>query len=33
MLVGVDPTVRNQLNKTGLLALFGEENVFSSQRG
>jgi SulP family sulfate permease len=28
MLVGVDPAVRNQLAKTGLLSLIGEENVF-----
>jgi SulP family sulfate permease len=28
MLVGVDPAVRDQLAKTGLLALIGEENLF-----
>lgn len=28
MLVGVDPAVRSQLMKTGLLTLLGEENVF-----
>jgi sulfate permease, SulP family len=28
MLVGVDPAVRDQLAKTGLLELIGEENVF-----
>jgi SulP family sulfate permease len=28
MLVGVDPLVRDQLAKTGLLAVLGEENVF-----
>ncbi len=28
MLVGVEPAVRNQLAKTGLLALIGEENIF-----
>jgi SulP family sulfate permease len=28
MLVGVDPAVRNQLAKTGLLSLIGEENIF-----
>jgi SulP family sulfate permease len=28
MLVGIDPAVREQLAKTGLLAVIGEENVF-----
>ncbi len=28
MLVGVEPAVRKQLAKTGLLDLIGEENVF-----
>jgi len=28
MLVGVEPGVRNQLAKTGLLALIGDENIF-----
>jgi SulP family sulfate permease len=28
MLVGVDPAVRDQLAKTGVLKLIGEENVF-----
>ena len=28
MLVGIDPAVRDQLAKTGLLAVIGEENVF-----
>jgi SulP family sulfate permease len=28
MLIGVDPAVREQLAKTGVLALIGEENVF-----
>lgn len=28
MLVGVDPVVRDQLAKTGMLAVLGEENVF-----
>jgi len=28
MLVGVDPLVREQLAKTGVLALIGDENVF-----
>ena len=28
LLVGVDPSVRSQLAKTGVLALIGEENVF-----
>ena len=28
MLVGVDPVVRDQLAKTGLLKVLGEENVF-----
>ena len=28
MLVGVEPGVRDQLEKTGLLALIGEENIF-----
>jgi len=28
MLVGVDPHVRNQLDKTGVLKLIGDENVF-----
>jgi SulP family sulfate permease len=28
MLVGVEPAVRNQLAKTGLLSLIGEENIF-----
>jgi SulP family sulfate permease len=28
MLVGVDPAVRDQLAKTGVLSLIGEENVF-----
>jgi SulP family sulfate permease len=28
MLVGVDPTVRDQLARTGVLKLIGEENVF-----
>ena len=28
MLVGVDPIVRDQLAKTGVLQLLGEENVF-----
>ena len=28
MLVGVDPLVRDQLAKTGVLKLIGEENVF-----
>jgi SulP family sulfate permease len=28
MLVGVDPTVRDQLAKTGVLGLLGEDNVF-----
>jgi sulfate permease, SulP family len=28
MLVGIEPAVRNQLVKTGLLTLIGEENVF-----
>ncbi len=28
MLVGIEPPVRNQLAKTGLLTLVGEENVF-----
>lgn len=28
MLVGVDPAVRTQLAKTGLLSLIGEENIF-----
>ena len=28
MLVGVDPLVRDQLAKTGVLELIGEENVF-----
>jgi hypothetical protein len=28
MLVGVDPAVRDQLAKTGVLRLIGDENVF-----
>jgi SulP family sulfate permease len=28
MLVGVDPLVRDQLAKTGVLRLIGDENVF-----
>ena len=28
MLVGVDPVVRDQLAKTGMLEVLGEENVF-----
>ena len=28
MLVGVDPAVRDQLAKTGVLKIIGEENVF-----
>ena len=28
MLVGVDPVVRDQLAKTGVLQVIGEENVF-----
>jgi hypothetical protein len=28
MLVGVDPLVRDQLAKTGMLELIGDENVF-----
>jgi len=28
MLVGVDPAVRDQLARTGVLKLIGEENVF-----
>jgi SulP family sulfate permease len=28
MLVGVDPAVRDQLAKTGVLKLIGEENIF-----
>ena len=28
MLVGVDPVVRDQLAKTGMLKVLGEENVF-----
>jgi SulP family sulfate permease len=28
MLIGVDPVVRDQLAKTGVLKLIGEENVF-----
>jgi SulP family sulfate permease len=28
MLVGVDPVIREQLAKTGVLKLIGEENVF-----
>jgi SulP family sulfate permease len=28
MLVGVDPAVRDQLDRTGVLKLIGEENVF-----
>jgi sulfate permease, SulP family len=28
MLVGVDPVVRDQLAKTGMLKVFGEDNVF-----
>ena len=28
MLVGVDPAVRDQLAKTGVLKVIGEENVF-----
>ena len=28
MLVGVDPAVRDQLEKTGVLRMIGEENVF-----
>jgi SulP family sulfate permease len=31
MLVGVDPTLRDQLAKTGLLAVIGPENIFMAQ--
>jgi SulP family sulfate permease len=31
MLVGVDPAVRDQLAKTGLLAVIGPENIFMAQ--
>jgi len=30
MLVGVDPALRDQLAKTGVLKLIGEENVFAA---
>jgi len=32
MLVGVDPALRDQLAKTGLLAVIGPENIFMAQR-
>jgi SulP family sulfate permease len=31
MLVGVDPALRDQLAKTGLLAVIGAENIFMAQ--
>jgi anti-anti-sigma regulatory factor len=31
MLVGVDPALRDQLVKTGLLAVIGPENIFMAQ--
>jgi hypothetical protein len=31
MLVGVDPALRDQLAKTGLLAVIGPENIFMAQ--
>jgi len=32
MLVGVDPVVRDQLAKTGMLEVLGEKNVFVATR-